>query len=116
MGAEGWAGFNDAASCETFFLITATPGAASPIEGAETLALGRGRAADDLRDRRHRGDRHGGDPLHQRHHRPPKGAELSHANLLLNALDVQPAVRRRRARRAPRSRCRCSTRSARRSR
>ena len=45
MGAEGWAGFNDAASCETFLLITATPGAASPIEGAETLALGRGRAA-----------------------------------------------------------------------
>ena len=37
MGAEGWAGFNQAGSCETFFVITASPGADSPIDGAETL-------------------------------------------------------------------------------
>ena len=55
--AEGWAGFNQAEGCETFFLITATPGADSPIEGAETLPR-RGRPALDVRDGRDRGDRH----------------------------------------------------------
>src|SRR3954452_6181531 len=37
MGAEGHAGFGQAGGCEQFFLITADPAAASPIEGAETL-------------------------------------------------------------------------------
>src|SRR4051812_34021561 len=37
MGAEGFAGFGEADGCDTFFLITADPAAASPIEGAETL-------------------------------------------------------------------------------
>src|ERR687898_1490936 len=37
MGAEGKAGFDQADDCEQFFLITADPAAASPIEGAETM-------------------------------------------------------------------------------
>ena len=37
MAAEGWSGFHQAEGCETFLLITATPGADSPIDGAETL-------------------------------------------------------------------------------
>src|SRR3954467_3301821 len=37
MGAEGHAGFAQADGCEQFFLITADPAAASPIEGAETM-------------------------------------------------------------------------------
>ena len=37
IGQEGHAGFQDAADCEHFLVITADPGAASPIEGAETL-------------------------------------------------------------------------------
>jgi long-chain acyl-CoA synthetase len=88
MGAEGHAAFEQTPDCEHFFLITIDPAAASPIAGATTL----GRA------------------LHQR---PPqsnthlseatdtavilytsgttgrsKGAELSHANLMMNALSV----------------------------
>ena len=101
MGAEGWAGFNDAASCETFFLITATPGAASPHRGRRDPPLGRGRAPDDVRDRRHRGDRHGRHPLHERHDRPPEGCGALARQPAAERAHVQPAVRRRRARRAP---------------
>jgi len=37
MGQEGHAGFTQTPGCEQFFLITADPAAASPIEGVETL-------------------------------------------------------------------------------
>src|SRR6201991_4016098 len=37
MGEAGFAGFGDTPGCEHFFLITADPAAASPIEGAETF-------------------------------------------------------------------------------
>ncbi|GAA4115776.1 long-chain fatty acid--CoA ligase [Nocardioides fonticola] len=37
IGAEGFAGFNEAEKCEHFFVITADPAAPSPIEGAETM-------------------------------------------------------------------------------
>ena len=37
MGARGTPGFEDAEGCEHFFVITADPAAASPIEGTETL-------------------------------------------------------------------------------
>ena len=86
MAAEGWAGFNQVESCETFFLITATPGADSPIDGAETLHSAVA----------------GQPPTFETVATPetdtavilytsgttgrPKGAELSHANLLMNAL------------------------------
>ena len=37
IGQEGYAGFEQAKGCETFFMITADPAAASPIEGTETM-------------------------------------------------------------------------------
>src|SRR5687768_1435835 len=37
MAQEGYAGFEQTDSCEHFFVITADPTAASPIEGTETL-------------------------------------------------------------------------------
>jgi long-chain acyl-CoA synthetase len=86
MGAEGKAGFDQTDGCEHFFLITADPAAESPIEGAETL----GRALA------------GQPPVFEAvlsAETDPavilytsgttgqaKGAELSHSNLLLNAL------------------------------
>jgi long-chain acyl-CoA synthetase len=38
MGQEGYAGFSEVDACEHFFVITADLGAASPIEGVETMA------------------------------------------------------------------------------
>ncbi|BAL90545.1 putative acyl-CoA synthetase [Actinoplanes missouriensis 431] len=86
MGAEGWAGFGETEGAEHFFLITADPAAASTVEGAETL----GQALA------------GQSPVFetvQRAETDPavilytsgttgqaKGAELSHANLVFNAL------------------------------
>ncbi|MGW0880144.1 long-chain-fatty-acid--CoA ligase [Streptomyces sp. NPDC002671] len=37
MGAEGFAAFNEAATARHFFLMTADPAAPSPVEGAETM-------------------------------------------------------------------------------
>ncbi|MFF5077866.1 long-chain fatty acid--CoA ligase [Actinoplanes sp. NPDC000266] len=86
MGAAGFEGFGQAEGCETFFLITADPAAPSPIEGAETLGA-------HLKDQA---------PAFETVQLPEtdpavilytsgttgqaKGAELSHSNLLLNAL------------------------------
>jgi long-chain acyl-CoA synthetase len=86
MGAEGWAGFSEAEGAEHFFLITADPAAASTVEGAETLGqalAGQAPAFETI----------------QRAETDPavilytsgttgqaKGAELSHSNLVLNAL------------------------------
>ncbi len=86
MGTEGHAGFGQVDDCEHFFLVTADPAAASPIEGAETL----GRALA------------GQSPVFETvlaAETDPavilytsgttgqaKGAELSHSNLILNAL------------------------------
>jgi long-chain acyl-CoA synthetase len=86
IGAEGHAGFTQVDGTEHFFVITADPAAASPIEGAETL----GAAVQGM------------SPVFEPMLLPEtdpavilytsgttgqaKGAELSHSNLVLNAL------------------------------
>jgi long-chain acyl-CoA synthetase len=86
MGSEGWAGFNQAGSCETFFIITATPEADSPIDGAETLGAAlTGQPATF--DTALTGPTDTAVILYTSGTTgQPKGAELSHANLLFNAL------------------------------
>ena len=86
MGAEGFAGFGQAAGCEHFFLITADPSAPSPIEGAETLGAALAGQSPVF------------EPVLARETDPAvilytsgttgqaKGAELSHSNLIMNAL------------------------------
>jgi long-chain acyl-CoA synthetase len=86
MGAEGKAGFDQADGCEHFFLITADPAAESPIEGAETLGralAGQPPAFETVLAAET-------DPAVILYTSgttgQAKGAELSHSNLLLNAL------------------------------
>ncbi|HSE69569.1 MAG TPA: long-chain fatty acid--CoA ligase [Nocardioidaceae bacterium] len=86
MGAEGHKGFGDTPGCEHFFMIAADPTAASTVEGTETLA----QATKDQSPRF--------EPVQTAETDTavilytsgttgqPKGAELSHANLVLNAL------------------------------
>ncbi len=86
MAAEGFDGFEQADRCDDFFVITADPAAESPIEGTTTLAAAMA----------------GQPPVFESVLLPEtdpavilytsgttgqsKGAELSHSNLLLNAL------------------------------
>lgn len=86
MGQMGYAGFNQAGTCEHFFIITGKPDAPSPVEGTKTLGM----------------LMHGKSPVFETVRCQendtaviiytsgttgrPKGAELTHSNLLLNAL------------------------------
>ncbi|MEV6842331.1 long-chain fatty acid--CoA ligase [Actinoplanes sp. NPDC051411] len=86
MGAEGFTGFGQADDCEHFFLITADPAAPSPIEGAETLGAalaGQSPVFETVLARET-------DPAVILYTSgttgQAKGAELSHSNLLMNAL------------------------------
>src|SRR4051794_40562667 len=86
MGAEGFTGFGQAAACEHFFLVTADPAAASPIDGVETLGSAtKGKAptfeAALLPETAPAVILYTSGTTGQ-----AKGAELSHSNLILNAL------------------------------
>ncbi|MGW6697432.1 long-chain-fatty-acid--CoA ligase [Nocardia sp. NPDC055049] len=92
MSAEGRAGFDQADSCRDFFVITADPTTPSPFEGVATLAQalsGRSPAFDSV-------------PTESTDTAvilytsgttgQPKGAELTHGNLVLNALSAQRLI------------------------
>jgi long-chain acyl-CoA synthetase len=86
MGAEGWEGFSRTESCEHFYVITADPKAPSPIEGTTTLGEALAEqspvfetvvtSADDTAVILYTSGTTG----------QPKGAELTHVNMVLNAL------------------------------
>ncbi|MEV0064528.1 long-chain fatty acid--CoA ligase [Nocardia sp. NPDC050718] len=92
MATEGRAGFDEADGCRHLFVITDDPSAPSPLPGIETLAqalLGRSTtfesAATESTDSAvvlYTSGTTG----------QPKGAELTHANLVLNAMTSQRLV------------------------
>ncbi|MGH3497356.1 MAG: long-chain-fatty-acid--CoA ligase [Nocardioidaceae bacterium] len=89
IGAEGHAGFERTESCEHFFLITGDPAGSSPIEGATTLGevlQGLPQVFDSVVTEAtdtavivYTSGTTG----------KPKGAELTHANMVMNALGSQ---------------------------
>ncbi|MFJ3782037.1 long-chain fatty acid--CoA ligase [Streptomyces sp. NPDC090093] len=86
MGAEGHAGFTGTQGCEHFFLVTADPAARSPIEGVETVGAALRGAATTF-DSIGTSEEDSAVLLYTSGTTgQAKGAELSHANLVLNAL------------------------------
>ncbi|MGH3507681.1 MAG: AMP-binding protein, partial [Nocardioidaceae bacterium] len=86
IGAEGWKGFGRVEGCEHFFLITADPAVASPIDGAETYAA----ATADQQPTFESAITKPNDTAVVLYTSgttgQPKGAELSHANIAFNVL------------------------------
>jgi long-chain acyl-CoA synthetase len=86
MGQMGFEGFKQIDSCEHFFLMTANPAAPSPIEGAQTMGMLMyqqppafstvARSPEDTAVILYTSGTTG----------QPKGAELTHANMLMNAI------------------------------
>ncbi len=85
MGQNGFDGFGSAENCDHFFMMTANPASPSPIEGTTTLAeMMQGHApvfetvataADDTAVILYTSGTTG----------QPKGAELTHSNMVMNA-------------------------------
>ncbi|MGK5095434.1 long-chain fatty acid--CoA ligase [Deltaproteobacteria bacterium TL4] len=86
MGEFGWKAFSDTETCEHFWMITANPASPSPIQGTQTMGMlmnGKSPVFNNV-------DTNSNDTAvilytsgttgH------PKGAELTHSNLLLNIL------------------------------
>jgi long-chain acyl-CoA synthetase len=87
LGETGHAGFQQAEGCEHFFLLPANPAAAeSPIEGAELFWAALAGQPDTFDTERTEGTDTAVIIYTSGTTGQPKGAELTHGNLLMNAM------------------------------
>jgi long-chain acyl-CoA synthetase len=86
MGSEGWEGFSRTDSCEHFFVITADPAGRSPIDGATSLGDATAEQSRDFETVATAADDTAVILYTSGTTGQPKGAELTHANMVLNAL------------------------------
>src|SRR5687767_2343450 len=87
MGTEGYAGFEQADGCEHFFMITADPAGASPVEGTETMGAAMSKQSPVFESVLTQETDSAVILYTSGTTGQPKGAELSHSNLVLNALE-----------------------------
>jgi len=85
MGQMGYAGFQKADKCEQFYMITPQPTDASPIEGTQTLGMLMGGQSPTFETVRTSSDDTAVIIYTSGTTGKPKGAELTHSGLLLNA-------------------------------
>ncbi len=85
MGQMGYAGFQEVAACEHFYMITAKPTDASPIEGTKTLGMLMANQSPKLESVTTGAEDTAVIIYTSGTTGKPKGAELTHSNLLLNA-------------------------------
>ncbi len=89
MGEFGHKGFQMAGNCQQFYIITADPAAPSPIEGTTTLGALIGNQPTTFESYQTSADDTAVIIYTSGTTGRPKGAELSHSNLLLNAQVAQ---------------------------
>ncbi|MGW6700660.1 long-chain-fatty-acid--CoA ligase [Nocardia sp. NPDC055049] len=92
MGTEGRAGFDEAGGCKHLFVITADSSAPSPLPGTETLAQALAGRSTSFESAATESTDSAVVLYTSGTTGQPKGAELTHANLVLNAMTSQRLV------------------------